>query len=342
MLNKIKLIVLWIVRVLCAPNHFRVPLHNRIRYAVCGGYMVDQVAMYDFKHNDKNQYLSEFDWYKSRSINDPYSHMLNNKVVFSEMIKSFCPTPELFAVKKDGRVAGMNGRKILNHSDLIQLLKDEGAFVVKPINIGKGLGIHIVKYTGGEIIDNGKVVTAEALTETLKKGKSWLICAFAQQAEYLDKIYAGSANTIRMIVLRSEKTKEFELCFAVQRIGAGWTGAVDNGSRGGLIANVDIETGELTSARTLHNLDVYDVHPDTKNPINGVTIPNWESIKKGVMDASSHFPYLDIIAWDILPTPDGFTVIEGNTSSGVNIIQLWGGQRYGKLGDFYRRHGIIK
>ena len=342
MLNKIKLMVLWVVRVLCAPNHFRVPLHKRIFYAIKGGYMVDQVALYDFKNNGTEQYLSEFDWYKSRSINDPYSHMLNNKVVFAEMIKSFCPTPELFAVKKDGRVAGMNGRSFTSHADLIQLLKDEGAFVVKPINIGKGLGIHIVRYSGGEILDNGKSVSAEELIETLKKSKSWLICAFAEQAEYLNEIYSGSANTLRMIVLRSDKTKEFELCFAVQRIGASWTGAVDNGSRGGLIAKVDIESGRLSAARTLHNLEIYDVHPDTKSAIQGVIIPNWENIKAGVLEASSHFPYLDIIAWDILPTPDGFTVIEGNTSSGVNIIQLWGGERYGKLGDFYRQHGIIK
>ncbi len=342
MLNKIKLMVLWIVRVLCAPNHFRVPLYKRIHYAVNGGYMVDQVALYDFKNNDKEQYLSEFDWYKSRSINDPYSHMLNNKVVFSEMIKSFCPTSELFAVKKDGRIAGMNGRKLAHHADLIQLLREEGEFVVKPINIGKGLGIHIVKYNGGEILDNGNPVTSDELIETLQKSKSWLICAFAKQAEYLDRIYAGSANTIRMIVLRSEKSGEFELCFAVQRIGASWTGAVDNGSRGGLIAKVDIESGRLSAARTLHDLEIYEVHPDTKSPIQGVVIPDWENIKAGVLDASAHFPYLDIIAWDILPTPDGFTVIEGNTSSGVNIIQLWGGERYGKLGDFYRQHGVIK
>ena len=64
--------------------------------------------------------------------------------------------------------------------------------------------------------------------------------------------------------------------------------------------------------------------------------------KAGVLEASRAFPYLDIIAWDILPTDDGFTVIEANTSSGVNIIQLWGPQRYGRLGDFYREHGIIK
>ena len=124
----------------------------------------------------------------------------------------------------------------------------------------------------------------------LKKSPNWLICAYAHQADYLNAIYPNAANTLRMIVLRSAETGEFELCFAVQRIGAAWTGAVDNGSRGGLVANVD----------------------------------------------------LDIIAWDILPTAEGFTVIEANTSSGVNIIQLWGPQRYGRLGDFYREHGIIK
>ena len=46
--------------------------------------------------------------------------------------------------------------------------------------------------------------------------------------------------------------------------------------------------------------------------------------------------------WVVGMTDDGFTVIEANTSSGVNIIQLWGPQRYGRLGDFYREHGIIK
>ena len=334
--------VLWVVRVLFAPNHFHVSPFKRIHYAIDGGYMVDQVALYDFKHNDKSQYLSEFDWYKSRTINDPYSHMLNNKVVFAEMIKGFCPTPELFAVKKDGRIAGMNGREIFSHADLIQLLKEEGSFVVKPVNIGKGLGVHIVKYNGGEILDNGKSVSNDELIETLKKSKSWLICAFAKQAEYLDEIYPGSANTIRMITLRSAETKEFELCFAVQRIGASWTGAVDNGSRGGLIASVNVDTGKMSEARTLHDLEVYEKHPDTDAPIKGVVIPGWESIKSGVLEASSHFPYLDIIAWDILPTKDGFTVIEANTSSGVNIIQLWGPQRYGRLGQFYREHGIIK
>ena len=54
------------------------------------------------------------------------------------------------------------------------------------------------------------------------------------------------------------------------------------------------------------------------------------------------FPFMNFIAWDILLTDEGICIIEANTSSGVNIIQLWGPQRNGELGDFYRAHGVIK
>lgn len=342
MLAKIKLMVLWIVRILFAPNHFGLPLHTRLYHCIFGGYMVDQVALYDFKHNDKKQYLSEFDWYRSRRINDPYSEMLNNKVVFTQVIERYCSTPEIYCIKKDSRLAGVNGRQIADYSDITALLREVGAFVVKPVRAGKGKGVYIVKHNGHGIICNDEPRTEAELEGLLRHDTEWLICAYAHQAEYLNKIYANSANTLRMIVLRSAQTGEFELCFAVQRLGAAWTGAVDNGSRGGLVANVDIASGSLSYARTLHNLTVYRTHPDTGAQIEGAVIPNWEALKAGVLRVSENFPYLDIIAWDILPTNDGFTVIEANTSSGVNIIQLWGPQRYGRLGEFYREHGIIK
>ena len=62
-----------------------------------------------------------------------------------------------------------------------------------------------------------------------------------------------------------------------------------------------------------------------------------------ILALAQRFPYLHFIAWDVIKMPDGKNcVIEANTSSGVNIVQLWGGQRHGELGDFYRAHGVIK
>ena len=71
-------------------------------------------------------------------------------------------------------------------------------------------------------------------------------------------------------------------------------------------------------------------------------IPNWEGIKQQMLDVCKKIPYMDFIAWDLLITEEGVSVIEANTSSGVNIIQLWGGQKQGELGDFFEYHGAIK
>ena len=109
------------------------------------------------------------------------------------------------------------------------------------------------------------------------------------------------------------------------------------------MANIDLDTGVLSEARCLHNRNVYEVHPDSGAPIKGAKIPGWAKIKEEMLELANKLPYMHFIAWDILVTEDGsICIIEANTSSGVNIIQLWGGQRNGELGDFYRFHKVIK
>ena len=109
-----------------------------------------------------------------------------------------------------------------------------------------------------------------------------------------------------------------------------------------MTAKIDIETGILTSAKCIQRTVDFDRHPDSNSPIKGVKIPNWDNVKKEMLALANKFPYLYFIAWDILLTEEGIAIIEANTSSGVNILQLWGGQRKTKLGDFYRYHKVIK
>ena len=93
-----------------------------------------------------------------------------------------------------------------------------------------------------------------------------LLFEFVRQADHLNDIYAETANTIRMIAFREPATEKFKIFFAVQRIGTARTVPVDNGSRGGLVANIDLATGTLSEARSLHALDVHEVHPDSGKP----------------------------------------------------------------------------
>ena len=79
-LKKIKLFVLYWTRIVFVKNNFKVGFFTKLRANIFGGYLADQYILYDFKHNDKREFLSEFDWYRSRYINEPFDFAFKNKV----------------------------------------------------------------------------------------------------------------------------------------------------------------------------------------------------------------------------------------------------------------------
>lgn len=340
--NKLRLFVLYWRRIVFVKNHFKCSFFKKLRANICGGFLADQWMLYDFDHNDKSQYLSEFDWYRSRYINAPFDFLLNNKIAAAEILKQYIRVPESYMIKNSGFLTSFDS-KVMEYEEAITLLKEKGMLFIKPYGKGKGTGVNILIYRDGKIYVDQDEYTQEQLIAFLKNRDDWFISESMKQNKYLDDIYDQTVNTIRMITLRDPKTNQFKIFFAVQRIGTSATIPVDNGSRGGLVSKIDLETGQLSEARCLHNRNVYEVHPDSQAPIKGVKIPNWDSIKEQMLDLTRKFPYMHFIAWDILVLEDGsLCIIEANTSSGVNIIQLWGGQRNDELGDFYRHHHVIK
>lgn len=340
--NKARLFVLYFRRIIFVKNHFKCSFFKKVKANLSGGFLADQWMLYDFDHNDRHQYLSEFDWYRSRYINAPFDFLLNNKIAAAEILKQYIRVPESYMIKNSGYLTSFDS-KGMEYEDAVTLLKEKGMLFIKPYGKGKGNGVNILIYRDGKIFVDQDEYSEEEFIKWLKSRDDWFLSEAMKQNKYLNDIYDLTTNTIRLITLKDPKTNKFKIFFAVQRIGTKDTIPVDNGSRGGLIAKIDLETGELSEARSLHNRNVYEVHPDSKAPIKGVRIPNWDSIKSQMLEVTNRFPYMHFIAWDILVLDDGtLCIIEANTSSGVNIIQLWGGQRNDELGDFYRHHKVIK
>lgn len=341
MLKKIKLFVLYWTRIVFVRNKFKVPFLTKIRANVCGGYLGDQYILYDFKHVDKKDYLSEFDWYRSRYINDPFDFAFNNKVVCYELLKDHLKFSKNHFIINKGILYDFETGPVSEEA-VYDKLVEEGSLFIKPFDKGKGNGVHRFGYEDGKIDIDGKEYDKAGFIDFVKDLDGYIICETIKQHSYSDKLYDKTTNTIRFITMRDTETHEMKLFFAVQRIGTSETIPVDNGSKGGLVAKIDLETGELSEAKCLQKLGSWEIHPDSGNPIKGVRIPGWENIKREVLDVCKKIPYMDFIAWDLLVTEDGFSVIEANTSSGVNIIQLWGGQKNGELGDFFRHYNVIK
>lgn len=341
-IKKLKLFILYWRRIVFVRNHFKCSFFKKLRANVCGGFLADQWMLYDFDHNDKGEYLSEFDWYRSRYINEPFDFLLNNKIAAAEILKQYVLVPDSYMIKNKGFLTSFDS-KHMDYADAEKLLREKGKLFIKPFGAGKGNGVNILICRDGRLYVDQKEYSSEEFIAFLKGRDDWFICESMKQHQYSDAIYDRTVNTIRLITLRDIHTHQFKIFFAVQRIGTQATIPVDNGSRGGLVAKIDLDSGVLSEARCLHNRNVYKVHPDSGAPIEGAQIPDWDSVKEEILALANKLPYMHFIAWDILITESGqLCIIEANTSSGVNIIQLWGGQRHGELGEFYRYHKVIK
>lgn len=342
-LKRAKLTYLWITRILFAPNRFKVPFVKRIRYAVNGGFIGDQIALYGLNHKNKDQYLSEFDWYRSRYINEPFDPMLNNKIVCNEVLQPHIAVPRILFIKNKGRLIGLNHPERLRPTqEVVDALRAGPAMFLKPLGSGKGKGVHRLEFVDGEFALDRKSITETDLLAKLSKDDGWFLSEGVEQHPDLAKIYDQTSNTIRLITMRDPHTGELRVFFAVMRIGTEATIPVDNGSRGGLVAKIDLDTGMLSEARTLWSNETFSSHPNSGNPIEGVLVPGWKELTQKVLGVADKLPFVQFIAWDVLVGEHEPFIIEANTSSGVNIIQLWGPQRQGELGDFYRAHGVIR
>ena len=332
---KLKLMSQFTAYILFAKSNFKVSIKKRIKIALNGGFSVNQYYLFgmDKEDNKKVQYLSEYDWFRSRLINKPYDYIINNKFLFNEIIKNKIKTPKILAVKQEKCIRYKNG-KINMVSELISKI-DGKEVICKPIFKGKGRDIYKIKVESNKIFQvNNNTSSLSKILNLLEKKNNWLLCECIENHNYAKSIYPTSLNTIRIVVVQYGEGHIPHIVYAVHRFGTANSGVVDNASCGGIVAKIDLETGILSEGRSIKNREEYILHPDTGEPIKGVKIPNWKQVKNTILDLSKDIFYLDVIAWDIALTENDLYVIEGNSSTGVNIMQLWEGQKDREFGKF--------
>ncbi len=98
----------------------------------------------------------------------------------------------------------------------------------------------------------------------------------------------------------------------------------DNFWRGNMAAHVDPETGEVLRIIQGTGLDIEVVtkHPDTKETLVGVMLPDWEQIRALVLDCTALVPKVRFQGWDIAMCDTGPVIVEANTGTGFRLPQL--------------------
>ena len=187
--------------------------------------------------------------------------------------------------------------------EFISLVVGKDRIIVKPLNASCGRGVKIVEIPQesekqNELYDalaseyNGSFVAEEVIV----------------QVPEMAKFHPNSVNTVRVPTIRMDD--EVRVIHPFMRIGQHGN-CVDNAGAGGIICEVDVETGELLATGDEMGKRFTD-HPNTGEKIIGFVIPEWESAKALVRELAMVLPSNRYTGWDLALTENGWVLVEAN------------------------------
>lgn len=313
------------------------------------GFLAESYLIYNLKENDYQKYLSDYQRAKCRFINGDYSIILNDKLVFENMLKPYIRTPETAAIILKGKFYSMNkDLDISNVENLLEYCSGVNKLILKPYRDSDGgRGIFVLSIKNKKIYLNQKEHSIIEFLELVKELNFYMVSEFIYQNDFSNSLYPHSVNTIRILTMTYPDTNEPFLATSVYRIGTDESAPVDNWSSGGISVQIDLSSGELSKGiifKGTKELKYVNSHPNTNAQIKGEKIPNWYEVKRQVLRTAKQFPYLKYIAWDIiLGDDDKIIILEGNNCSDVNLLQAHEPLLVNKdVYDFYKFHKIIR
>ena len=314
----------------------RVSLRKRLR-AWRFGFFPASYLLYDIDRNNPLDYLPDTNLIDF-TLRDSHHLTLSNKLSFSRLMELYgMPHPRVLATLSRGRCHVFD-RSQRNETSLAAVLRllinHHGSIVLKPVQIGMGLGIIIVgrsayPHDGDKserVTINGVPSNIDELVELVTPLEDYYLSSFVTQARYAAEIFADTPNTVRVLTLWDYDRDAPFLATAVQRIGTSRSYPVDNFHQGfgGVSAMIDGDTGILGLALTLTDQGQrvpLTHHPETGRPIEGVRVPHWEKAKGALLRVAAELPQMPFVGWDLIITEQFYSCLEANCPPGVAVWQ---------------------
>lgn len=200
----------------------------------------------------------------------------------------------------------------IGEDEFRQFCRNTGKLILKPAGGAQGKGVFFAEpKTDDEI--------SELYRKIHKAG--YIIEEVIKQNEKLAALHPQSVNTVRIYTTRSLKDASLHVTGAVIRIGRG-NSNIDNYSSGGMVAEIDPDSGVVISRAVDEAGNEYLTHPDTGVDIMGFEVPEWKGIREMALKAHAEVRDLGYIAWDVAVRADMQIIfLEANLYGGVHMQQ---------------------
>ena len=241
----------------------------------------------------------------------------------------------------------LSGERLCCSDDLFNLIRKENLTKCVIKHIGGGVGNHVyivdkIEEAGEEMIlhtATGSTLNKQDIDSILSEKEGGLYGYLVEKKLDLHprilEITGGGLSSVRLETLSfGEAVCKVQVAFI--RLGLR-DSATDHISNGGLYVPVDLKTGVMGKALYGKSSAEYkwtSVHPSTGIKFEGKKVPYWDETVSLALSASKISPGLPRVGWDIVQSPEGPKLLEGNVGGSIVIDQLL-------QGGFFK-NGVLK
>lgn len=297
-----------------------VPIRRKL-WAYRHGFLSYRLDQYGITPQNRQQFISDFEYRWLRHINGKYRYWLEDKISIKYVASRFAehlPRYYFHTTSIDGAthlIPLMDCPPGFSQSpsEVLRLASATGSLALKPDEGSHGAGFYRLQTNDEGFLLNGRPAGAQEVMAVLEAPRAeYLVTEFIEQHPDLAAIYPDSVNTIRIVVYKPDGVSA-RIGATYLRIGSRQSGFVDNVAAGALVAEIDPDTGRFSGAFALNagTLIPYSTHPDTGTPIEG-TIPRWDRILATVKEIAEDIEHLEYLGFDVAVTPAGIKIPEIN------------------------------
>ena len=249
---------------------------------------------------------------------------LNNKYIQKTLLKGFgLPTPEVLTT------IGID-YDIKDRDQLENFLgENQRDIVFKPISSAQGKNILVVTKRDNQYFLGEQPITYDDIWNHVKRDmkNGYLFEEKVVNHSSIADINPSCLNTSRVITIKTNDNK-WHIAVCIAKFGRAGS-FVDNASAGGIVLWPD-NMGKIIDAYDFLTREPIIHHPDTGARLTGIELAGYQQVNELALQASEKFCFMGAIGWDIAYTDNGAMIIEGNSISGVDKIQIGKG---GMIGD---------
>ncbi len=223
-----------------------------------------------------------------------------------------------------------------NENDIdkfVDFVEKHSSMIYKPMNDHSGNGI--------KIISANNVDSSKLFMDLISKGQ-FVVEELIIQGKETAMIHPESVNSFRVVTFVIDD--KVNIIGITWRIGVG-SAIMDNAGSGGIYASVQPETGIVQTDAMNFKCEHFDVHPDTKIPIKGYQLPEWDDALALIKEMATNVKGTTLVSWDIAYSNKGWLMIEANDNGGWRIVQS--NKRIGKkeqlyfyMDEYFKTHAI--